>query len=111
MPNLNWAAMIGFYQTAPGGVMGPYRATPTGGSAPSQSNWIFQLPSESATQCNPFLAQTPHAGQAINCAMGDGSVKTVSHGTTTWDVALWPAPNAASGVVGGDLPLDSDWSG
>jgi prepilin-type processing-associated H-X9-DG protein len=66
------------------------------------SSHLFQLPTD---QCQWYLAQTPHGGQAINCAMGDGRVTTVSHGTTTWDIALWVAPPG-----GKDLPLDDSWA-
>jgi prepilin-type N-terminal cleavage/methylation domain-containing protein len=105
-PSQNWAALIGF-RVELSGTTSPYPATNLSGSTPPVSPWIFQLPGE---PCNPFKAQTPHGGQAINCAMGDGRVITVSHGTTTWETALWVAPNPASGVQGGDLPLDSDWA-
>jgi prepilin-type N-terminal cleavage/methylation domain-containing protein len=86
-----WAAMVGYMDN---GKM--YDPTKPAGT------YQFQLPNET---CNPFRAQTPHGGQAINCAMGDGRVISVSHGTTTWEISLWTqAPG------GKDLPLDENWS-
>jgi prepilin-type N-terminal cleavage/methylation domain-containing protein/prepilin-type processing-associated H-X9-DG protein len=92
----NWSAMIGF---SPAGAMtGNWQIY----EPQLLGHYLFQLPNE---PCNPYLAQTPHGGQAINAAMGDGSVHTISHGTTTWEIALWvQAPN------GKDLPLDDSWS-
>jgi len=104
-PGQNWAGMVGFVfdQRSGGPVPYPYVASDT-----SQLTYLFQLPTD---VCNPFLAQTPHAGQSINCAMGDGSVRTVSHGTTTWETAFWLTPPNVLGLGGTDIPLDSEWSG
>ena len=94
----NYAAMIGFEQK-PSATYG-FAYVP---DATNLSKHIFQLPTD---QCNPYLAQTPHSGQAINCAMGDGRVITVSHGTATWDTAIWLRP--PTGLI--DLPLDDSWA-
>jgi prepilin-type N-terminal cleavage/methylation domain-containing protein/prepilin-type processing-associated H-X9-DG protein len=51
--------------------------------------------------CNPYMAQSPHSGNVINVAMGDGRVITVSTGTTTWIAALM---REAGGPV-----LDDEW--
>jgi prepilin-type processing-associated H-X9-DG protein len=96
-PLPTWAAMIG-YETIKDstGNAKAYVVNPA-----NLSQHIFQLPTD---QCQWNLAQTPHGGQAINCGMGDGSVHTITHGTTTWDVALWVSP-----PNGKDLPLDDNW--
>jgi prepilin-type N-terminal cleavage/methylation domain-containing protein len=91
----NWSAMVGFDYV--GGVAVPYLPTKT---------YPFQLPNEASSQCNPLLAQTPHAGQAINCAMGDGRVVSVS-GTKTWEAAFWLSVPRG---VQFDIPLDETWS-
>jgi prepilin-type N-terminal cleavage/methylation domain-containing protein len=96
----NWAGLVGFMPSATGPVSYQHILTDA-----TQQSYLYQLPNDKSG-CNPFLAQTPHSGQAINCAMGDGRVMTVSHGTNTWETALWiKAPNGLS-----DIPLSDEWS-
>jgi prepilin-type N-terminal cleavage/methylation domain-containing protein len=91
----NYSAMIGFdRQLDANGNPRPYQVG---------QSYQFQLPTD---QCDPFLAQTPHGGQAINCAMGDGRVIAVARSTVTWEVALWLRPPAGTT----DLPLSDEWS-
>jgi prepilin-type N-terminal cleavage/methylation domain-containing protein/prepilin-type processing-associated H-X9-DG protein len=102
-PGENWGGMIGFVfdQKSVGPVPYPHHPSDT-----QQQNYLFQLPTD---VCNPFLAQTPHGGQAINCAMGDGSVRTVSRGTTTWETSFWLKPPATDPSTTIDIPLDDTW--
>ena len=100
----NWAGMVGFVFDSKSGAAVPY---PHQVSDTTQQTYLFQLPTD---QCNPFLAQTPHGGQAINCAMGDGRVITVSRGTQTWETALWATPPGTDATVVRDIPLDDNWS-
>jgi prepilin-type N-terminal cleavage/methylation domain-containing protein len=101
-PGENWAGMVGFIFSQSGIPV----AYPHAASDITQQQWLFQLPTD---QCDPFKAQTPHAGQAINCAMGDGRVISVSRGTTTWETALWLKPPGTQGATM-DLPLDDNWA-
>src|SRR5207244_13071765 len=103
--NQNWAGMIGFYIDPKSGSPGPYPHIP---ADTTQQTYLFQLPTD--PQCNPFLARTPHGGQAINCAMGDGRVISVSRGTTTWETAFWLKPPGTDATVAIDIPLDDNWS-
>jgi prepilin-type N-terminal cleavage/methylation domain-containing protein/prepilin-type processing-associated H-X9-DG protein len=83
--------------------MGPYWPNPD--QLPGQPNYtgLFLLPQFSPTpmQANPTMAQSYHPG-AMNIAMMDGSVRTISSALsqTTWTNAL----NPADGQV-----LGSDW--
>jgi prepilin-type N-terminal cleavage/methylation domain-containing protein len=106
-PTQNWAAMVGYYPNmSPNSVgVSSYVHVP---SDTKQTTYLFQLPTDEP--CNPFLARTPHAGQAINCAMGDGRVITVSHGTNTWETAFWLTPPNTDPTVSRDLPLDDSWA-
>jgi prepilin-type N-terminal cleavage/methylation domain-containing protein/prepilin-type processing-associated H-X9-DG protein len=99
----NWAGMVGFVFNQKEGGPVPYTHSP---SDPTQQQYLFQLPTD---VCNPFLAQTPHGGQSINCAMGDGSVRNVSRGTTTWETAFWLKPPGTDPTTTIDTPLDDNW--
>src|SRR5262249_19738073 len=99
-PGQNWAAMVGYTMDMKTGGPVPY---PHVAADQTQQTYLFQLPTD---VCNPFLAQTPHGGQAINCAMGDGRVVSVSHGTTTWETSFWLKPPATDPTVVKDIPLD-----
>jgi len=103
-PTENWAGMVGYVIDQRSKSPAPYPHVP---SDQNQQTYLFQLPTD---VCNPFLAQTPHGGQAINAAMGDGRVITVSHGTTTWETSLWIKPPATDPSVVRDIPLDDNWS-
>ena len=72
---------------------------------PGQTNYmgVFALPQFSVTpnQANPTMSQSYHPG-AMNIAMMDGSVRTISAALTqgTWTNALDPADgNVLSGLV------------
>src|SRR5438105_693039 len=104
LPTENWAGMVGYVIDQRSKSPALYPHVP---SDQNQQTYLFQLPTD---VCNPFLAQTPHGGQAINCAMGDGRVISVSHGTTTWETALWVKPPATDPTVTRDIPLDDNWS-
>jgi prepilin-type N-terminal cleavage/methylation domain-containing protein len=103
-PGQNWSGMVGYTVDMKSGGPVPY---PHIAADQAQQTYLFQLPTD---VCNPFLAQTPHAGQAINCAMGDGRVISVSHGSTTWETAFWLKPPATDPTVVKDIPLDDTWS-
>src|SRR5262249_17783628 len=103
-PYYNFAGEVGY---------NPYNALPAAGAPPyllpaTYGNETYQQQPQ-ASACDPFLAQTPHAG-GINVAMFDGSVKFVSNSVSaqTWQAVMTPYPIPALGilrtdVVGGDF--------
>jgi prepilin-type processing-associated H-X9-DG protein len=77
-PGKNYSGFVGFIYNQTG-VTTDYN--PVRGANNFQPQPVFG-------QCNPFKAQSPHAGGVINCAMADGRVITVSNATQTWDNAM-----------------------
>ena len=76
-----------------------YDVFPTGVITPAQS--MFQIQPPYATGCDPSRPSSGHTA-VILAALADGSVRSVSQGTsaTTWFLANVPNDG---------LPLPSDW--
>ncbi|HLJ92909.1 MAG TPA: DUF1559 domain-containing protein [Gemmataceae bacterium] len=84
-PSVNYSAFVGFAYNKAGSYSSGNVAVDD--YIPVRGADIFQG-QPPPNQCNPFKAQSPHAGGVINCAMADGRVITVSAATQTWDNAL-----------------------
>jgi prepilin-type N-terminal cleavage/methylation domain-containing protein/prepilin-type processing-associated H-X9-DG protein len=112
----NYGPMVGFWGDA--GVTAPVYS-----QTAHFNPYMYQAHPQFGS-CDPFLAQTPHAGGVINALMGDGHVLTVALQpnalgyNNSWKSALTPTKiirpvynllrNGNTGIIAPDV-LEDDW--